>query len=133
MTGLAHSLSEAMLYGVPWWLLAGLLAAGLGLMGLRFGWRAALAAGAAGLLLIVDRRAAQRGWRDRQDKGERDAARDVEAARAARLGAERDALDPRRLRADDGWRRDGSLLPGGEPHQLVARGHGRDHPGGEGP
>lgn len=133
MSDLWHGLATALLYGVPWWLPAGLMAAGIALVGLRFGWRAMLAAGAAGLLLIVDRRAAQRGWHDRQRKEDADDARDMETARRARLDAERRADLPGGLRADDGWRRPGGILPGGAPHQLVPGGHRGDHPGGEGP
>ena len=133
MIGPSFNLWEALAYGLPWWLLGGLVMAGLALVALRFGWRAALLAGTAGLLLIVDRRAAQRGWRDRQRKEDADEARNLETARLARLDAERAARDPGRLRADDGWRRDGGVLPGGPPHQLVAGGHRHDHPGGEGP
>ncbi|QTL05751.1 hypothetical protein J5J86_10915 [Aquabacter sp. L1I39] len=133
MTGLAQGVREALLYGLPWWIIAGLVGGAVILAGLRLGWRAAGMAGLAGLLLIVDRRAAQRGWRDRQRKEEIDAAHALEAARLARLGAERDALDPVRLRADDGWRRDGGVLPGSPPHQLDPCGHGPDHPRREGP
>lgn len=133
MSDLWEGLAPALLYGVPWWVPAGLLAAGVALVGFRLGWRAMLAVGAAGLLLIVDRRAAERGWRDRQRKEDADEARDVETARRARLDAEHGTRDPGGLRADDGWRRPGGVLPGGPPHQLVSGGHRHDHPGGEGP
>ncbi|MFG1423929.1 hypothetical protein [Roseixanthobacter liquoris] len=99
-------LAEALVYQVPWWLLALLGVAAALAAGWFLGLRAALAVGLAGLVFIAGRRGAQQGWTDREAKGERDAQRAIDAARGARAAAERDGRDAGRLRDDDGWRRD---------------------------
>ncbi|MFG1350283.1 hypothetical protein [Xanthobacter autotrophicus] len=102
MSGLAHLLG----YGVPWWLwaVAGLLAVAA-LMRVA-GPRAALAAAAVLAFVLAHRKGAQQGYSHAIKEGERDAERILDTARAARAGADRRDADARRLRDDDGFRRE---------------------------
>ncbi|MFG1371777.1 hypothetical protein V5F32_06360 [Xanthobacter oligotrophicus] len=102
MSGFAHILG----YGVPWWLwgMAGLLA--VAALARVAGPRAALAAAAVLAFALAHRKGAQQGYSHAMKEGERDAERILDTARAARSGADRRGGDARRLRDDDGFRRE---------------------------
>lgn len=105
---------EWLVYNVPWWLqgglLAGLLVGGVLLLARFVGFKNALQVGAA-LAAVVGaltygRRERQLGYQDREKKGDRDAQDALEAASRARLDAAARNGDAKRLRDDDGYRRD---------------------------
>lgn len=108
------SLSELLIYGADWRLQAGggllLLAAmavsAVRLLGFSAGLRIMAAAGAVFAALAYGRRERQQGWKDAQTKGERDAKTAIGRASRARADAARRNADARRLRDDDGHRRD---------------------------
>ncbi|MDI4657128.1 hypothetical protein [Xanthobacter autotrophicus] len=102
MSGLAHLLG----YGVPWWIwgMAGLLA--VAALARVAGPRAALAAAAVLAFVLAHRKGAQQGYSHAIQKGDRDAERILDTARAARAGADLRNGDARRLRDDDGFRRE---------------------------
>lgn len=108
------SFTGLLLYGGDWRAQAAggvfLLAAfGFGLirvLGLRNGLRILAAAGVVFIGLVYGRRERQRGWTDAREKGRRDAATAISKGQRARTDADRRNADARRLRDDDGHRRD---------------------------
>lgn len=106
MSGALAALAGFLGYAVPWWAwgIPGALAVAVLLR--LFGVRVAGIAAAVLALVLVTRRAAQRGYDRALKEGERDVSKSLSAARSARDSAARRDGDARRLRDDDGFRRD---------------------------
>ncbi|MCL8385120.1 MULTISPECIES: hypothetical protein [Xanthobacter] len=106
MSGALDAVAGVLGYAVPWWAwgIPGALAVAVLLR--LFGVRAAGIAAAVLALVLVTRRAAQRGYDRALKEGERDVSKSLSAARSARDAAARRDGDARRLRDDDGFRRD---------------------------
>ncbi|QRG04847.1 hypothetical protein EZH22_17005 [Xanthobacter dioxanivorans] len=102
MTTLLHVLG----YVIPWWIWGLFGLAAVVLLARFAGVRAALAAGAALVLALAQRRGAQRGYAHAIEEGEENARKSLDAARGARDAALARDGDARRLRDDDGFRRD---------------------------
>lgn len=104
--GALDTVAGALGYAVPWWVwsLPGALAV-VALLRL-FGVRAAGIAAAVLAFVLVTRRAAQRGYARAVREGERNVSESLSAERSARDAAARRDGDDRRLRDDDGFRRD---------------------------
>ena len=92
-------------YSVPWWvwLLLGLTVAGA--IQYFWGWKKALAALIGVLAIVFLQRARQQGWKDKTKADEKVADKMVADATAARAKAAKAAADPKKLRDDDGFRR----------------------------
>ena len=106
MSGAVDAAVGVLGYGVPWWVwsLPGVLVVVVLLR--LFGPRAAGLAAALLALGLATRRAAQRGYARAIQDGERHVSESLSAARSARDAAARRDGDARRLRDDDGFRRD---------------------------
>ncbi|MFG1222771.1 hypothetical protein [Xanthobacter wiegelii] len=106
MSGALDALAGFLGYGVPWW--AWGISGGLAVAVLLrlFGVRAAGIAAAVLAVVLVTRRAAQRGYDRALKEGERDVSKSLSAARSARDAAARRDGDAGRLRDDDGFRSD---------------------------
>lgn len=91
---------------IPWWgwLIAALAA--FGVIRIYTGsWRLAAAAVLALLSLGKLGSAYRKGWQDREQKGRKDALKETERAMRAADDADRRNADPRRVREDDGFKR----------------------------
>ncbi|MEP9379746.1 hypothetical protein ABLE91_23750 [Aquabacter sp. CN5-332] len=105
------SLTEALIYGLPWWVQAlGVAAAAIPallfiarVIGAANALRLGAAAGAVLAALAYGRRQRQQGWSDRQAREERDAQDAIQVAQGARAAADASSGG---LRDDDGFRRD---------------------------
>lgn len=94
------------LYSIPWWLKvgAGVIAAAVILR--LFGWKASVAALIAVATLGAVNRGQQQGWEARLKKDNRDAAKAIERARAARAATDLRNANAGELHKPDKYRRD---------------------------
>ena len=98
-------------YSIPWWIWlfpsGGILAAAIFAVYRTFGLRAAISAavaiGSALMLALSFQRGRQRGWQDRREREKSDAEKTIRKGLAARNRV--DGADPKRLRDDDGFKR----------------------------
>lgn len=106
MSGLLATLGTFLGYAIPWWLWGAPAAVAVVLVLRAFGPRAAAVAAAGLALVLAHRKGAQGGFARAAKEGERDVSESLSAARSARDAAGRRDGDARRLRDDDGFRRD---------------------------
>lgn len=97
---------EWLWYTVPWWVKIP-VGLGIALVVWRLvGTKWAIVAGAVIFAALGYNKAAQAGWKAKEQRDMKDADKLIQKASQARSKAEKLAADPRHLRDDDGFRRD---------------------------